>query len=107
MFPTQRLSLYRERHRELRKLLPRRHEPILLSRLQPQFLRISKCVVTSDMCRVAMYISTSYRSGLTLEAWLPTNWTRRFLTAGNGGVSGCLQYTDLAYTAGLGFATVG
>ncbi len=26
---------------------------------------------------------------------------------GNGGVSGCIQYTDMAYTAGLGFATVG
>lgn len=59
------------------------------------------------MCRVAMYVTTSYRSGITLEAWLPTNWTGRFLSTGNGGVSGCIQYADLAYTAGLGFATVG
>ncbi|KFY94205.1 hypothetical protein V500_03374 [Pseudogymnoascus sp. VKM F-4518 (FW-2643)] len=77
-----------------------------------QDFNLSSCgypsaVVTSDMCRVAMYVATSYRSGITLEAWLPTNWTGRFLSTGNGGVSGCIQYTDLAYTAGLGFATVG
>ncbi|KAH7413378.1 putative ferulic acid Esterase/Feruloyl esterase [Cadophora sp. MPI-SDFR-AT-0126] len=64
-------------------------------------------VITADMCRLAMYVSTSNRSGITLEAWLPTNWTGRFLSTGNGGVSGCIQYADLAYTAGLGFATVG
>ena len=64
-------------------------------------------VVSNDLCRVAMYVATSYRSGITLEAWLPTNWTGRFLSTGNGGVSGCIQYPDLAYTAGLGFATVG
>ncbi|KAE9370689.1 ferulic acid esterase [Stipitochalara longipes BDJ] len=64
-------------------------------------------LVTSDMCRVAMYVATTYRSGITLEAWLPINWTGRFLSTGNGGESGCIQYTDLAYTAGLGFATVG
>lgn len=77
-----------------------------------QDFNLSSCgypsaVVTSDMCRVAMYVTTSYRSGITLEAWLPTNWTGRFLSTGNGGVSGCIQYADLAYTAGLGFATVG
>ncbi len=64
-------------------------------------------LVTVDLCRIAMYVSTSNRSGITLEAWLPTNWTGRFLSTGNGGVSGCIQYTDLAYTSGLGFATVG
>jgi len=64
-------------------------------------------LVTSDMCRVAMYVVTSYRSGITLEAWLPINWTGRFLSTGNGVESGCIQYPDLAYTAGLGFATVG
>lgn len=29
------------------------------------------------------------------------------MSTGNGGESGCIQYTDMAYTAGLGFATVG
>jgi feruloyl esterase len=59
------------------------------------------------MCRLAMYVATSNRSEITLEAWLPTGWTGRFLSTRNGGVSGCIQYPDLAYTAGLGFATVG
>lgn len=67
----------------------------------------ANALVTSDMCRVAMHVSTSSRSGITLEAWLPVNWTGRFLSTGNGGESGCIQYTDMAYTAGLGFATVG
>lgn len=64
-------------------------------------------VISNDLCRLAMYVATSNRSGITLEAWLPTNWTGRFLSTGNGGVSGCIQYPDLAYAAGLGFATVG
>jgi feruloyl esterase len=64
-------------------------------------------IVSNDLCRVAMYVATSYRSGITLEAWLPTNWTGRFLSTGNGGLNGCIQYPDLAYTAALGFATVG
>lgn len=63
--------------------------------------------ISNDLCRLAMYVATSNRSGITLEAWLPTNWTGRFLSTGNGGVSGCIQYPDLAYAAGLGFATVG
>lgn len=64
-------------------------------------------VVPTDLCRVAMYVATSHRSGITLEAWLPTNWTGRFLSTGNGGIGGCIQYPDLAYSSELGFATVG
>jgi feruloyl esterase len=29
--------------------------------------------------------------GITLEAWMPTNWTGRFLSTGNGDISGCIQ----------------
>lgn len=64
-------------------------------------------LVPVDLCRVAMRVETSSRSEITLEAWLPTNWTGRFLSTGNGGLSGCIQYEDMAYTAGYGFATVG
>lgn len=64
-------------------------------------------VVDVDICRVALYVATSNRSGITMESWLPRNWTGRFLSTGNGGISGCIQYEDLAYTAGLGFSTVG
>lgn len=60
-----------------------------------------------DLCRVSMNVATSNRSGIYMEAWLPTNWTGRFLSTGNGGLAGCLQYTDFSYAAGLGFATVG
>jgi feruloyl esterase len=56
---------------------------------------------------VAMYVATSNTSGITLEAWLPSNWTGRFLSTGNGGVSGCIQYEDIAYGTSLSFATVG
>lgn len=43
-----------------------------------------------------------------MEVWLPTSeaWTGRFLSTGNGGISGCIQYYDLAYTVDLGFSTV-
>lgn len=43
-----------------------------------------------------------------MEVWLPTEdaWTGRFLSTGNGGLSGCIQYYDLAYTVALGFSAV-
>ncbi|KAJ5168592.1 uncharacterized protein N7482_004186 [Penicillium canariense] len=63
--------------------------------------------VSVDLCRVAMAISTSNSSQITLEAWFPREYKGRFLSTGNGGLSGCIQYYDLAYTAQLGFATVG
>ncbi|GIK07077.1 tannase and feruloyl esterase [Aspergillus viridinutans] len=67
----------------------------------------SSQIVSADMCRVAMAVDTSNSSQITLEAWFPRDYTGRFLSTGNGGLSGCIQYYDLAYTAGLGFATVG
>lgn len=60
-----------------------------------------------DFCRVALYVATSDRSGISMEAWLPRDWSGRFLSTGNGGLNGCLSYDDMAYTAELGFATVG
>ncbi|KAL6705935.1 Feruloyl esterase [Coniothyrium glycines] len=67
----------------------------------------SSIVVTADICRIALSVSTSSRSGLNMEAWLPANWTGRFLSGGNGGLNGCIKYEDLAYTSALGFAAVG
>ncbi|KAE8346237.1 hypothetical protein BDV24DRAFT_147468 [Aspergillus arachidicola] len=64
-------------------------------------------VVTVDLCRVALYVETSNRSGVTTEIWLPRNWTGRFLGTGNGGIDGCIKYEDLAYGAANGFAVVG
>jgi len=47
--------------------------------------------VTADMCRVVLSVSTSNRSGLNMEAWLPSNWTGRFLSGGSGGLNGCIR----------------
>lgn len=46
--------------------------------------------VSVDMCRVAMAVSTSNRSEITLEAWFPREYKGRFLSTGNGGLSGCM-----------------
>ncbi|CBF85532.1 hypothetical protein AN1772.2 [Aspergillus nidulans FGSC A4] len=64
-------------------------------------------VVSSDICRVAMAVTTSNASEITLEAWFPRDYTGRFLSTGNGGLGGCIQYSDLDYASRLGFATVG
>ena len=45
--------------------------------------------VTANICRVALSIKTSKRSNITFEAWLPENWSGRFLATGNGGIDGC------------------
>ncbi|KAJ9156239.1 Carboxylic ester hydrolase [Pleurostoma richardsiae] len=64
-------------------------------------------VVDVDICRIALQVDTSARSNISMEVWLPQNWTGRFLSTGNGGTGGCIQYEDMAYTAALGFSTVG
>ncbi|KAJ2904929.1 tannase and feruloyl esterase [Zalerion maritima] len=66
-------------------------------------------VIPVDLCRVALSVSTSTSSEISLEVWLPAPslWTGRFLSTGNGGLSGCIQYEDIAYAASFGFASVG
>ena len=49
----------------------------------------SNQAVSVDLCRVAMAVSTSNSSEITLEAWFPREYKGRFLSTGNGGVSGC------------------
>lgn len=49
----------------------------------------SNQAVSVDLCRVAMAVSTSNSSEITLEAWLPREYKGRFLSTGNGGISGC------------------
>ncbi|KAK4038884.1 tannase and feruloyl esterase-domain-containing protein [Parachaetomium inaequale] len=63
--------------------------------------------ITVDLCRVIAQVATSARSGIKMEAWLPAEWSGRFLSTGNGGLGGCIQYEDVHYGASLGFATVG
>ncbi|KAL1695717.1 Tannase/feruloyl esterase [Schizophyllum commune] len=64
-------------------------------------------VVSTDVCRATMNVTTSERSGIRFEAWFPQNYTGRFLSTGNGGIGGCIQYSDIDYAASLGFAAVG
>ncbi|KAJ4220548.1 tannase [Fusarium solani] len=59
------------------------------------------------MCRIALTVKTSPSSEISMEAWLPRNWTGRFLSVGNGGLGGCISYGDMAYTMSQGFASVG
>lgn len=55
-----------------------------------------------------MFVTTSDRSNISMEVWLPPAgaWTGRFLSTGNSGLSGCIQYYDLAYAVDLGFSAV-
>ncbi|KAH7349062.1 Tannase/feruloyl esterase [Pyrenochaeta sp. MPI-SDFR-AT-0127] len=72
----------------------------------PTCTRTSQAV-SADICRIGLNITTSASSGLRMEAWLPRNWTGRFLSVGNGGLGGCIQYEDIEYATSLGFAAVG
>jgi feruloyl esterase len=45
--------------------------------------------ISVDLCRVAMAVTTSNSSEITLEAWFPREYKGRFLSTGNGGISGC------------------
>lgn len=46
-------------------------------------------VVPVDLCRVALQIATSEKSGVVAEIWLPESWNGRLVTTGNGGLGGC------------------
>lgn len=49
--------------------------------------------VSADLCRVYMNVSTSDRSGIRLETWLPREFNGRFLSTGNNGMAGCKFFT--------------
>ncbi|CAI6334314.1 unnamed protein product [Periconia digitata] len=63
-------------------------------------------LVAAAMCRIQANITTSATSEVSFEAWLPQNWTGRFLSTGNGGLGGCIQYEDMDFASSLGFASV-
>ncbi|KAK7063611.1 tannase and feruloyl esterase-domain-containing protein [Favolaschia claudopus] len=67
---------------------------------QPQLISV-------DMCRVILTVATTARSHISMETWLPVDWTGRFLSIGNGGIGGCVHFDDMDYGASLGFATSG
>lgn len=61
----------------------------------------------ADVCRVAITLATSARSTTLMEAWLPLNWTGRYLATGNGGIGGCIDYDSMGYGTSVGFAATG
>lgn len=46
-------------------------------------------IIHKDMCRIALVVSTSDTSQVSIETWLPRDWSGRFLSTGNGGLGGC------------------
>jgi len=72
----------------------------------PSCARLNQ-TVSVDMCRIALNIRTSTKSGIISEFWLPETWTGRFLATGNGGIDGCLKYEDVNYGIKYGFSTAG
>lgn len=66
-----------------------------------------QAAIEFDFCRVQLTTATSSDSSVDLETWLPSDYSGRFLSTGNGGLGGCISYDDMAYTAHRGFAAVG
>ncbi|KAK6342791.1 Tannase and feruloyl esterase [Orbilia javanica] len=63
-----------------------------------------------DMCRLRLSHATSRSSSVAVEIFMPVDWMskgRRLLMTGNGGLGGCIYYTDMAFAVKLGFAAVG
>jgi hypothetical protein len=54
--------------------------------------------VSADLCRVTAYTATTNRSGINFEVWLPRNWTGRFMSHGNGGLTGCELASAIIYS---------
>ncbi|KAH8655768.1 putative ferulic acid Esterase/Feruloyl esterase [Xylariales sp. PMI_506] len=57
-------------------------------------------------CRVGFTVATSSNTSAQAEIWLPESWNSRFLTVGNGGFAGGINYPDVAWGLRKGFATV-
>ncbi|KAF8072292.1 tannase and feruloyl esterase [Lyophyllum atratum] len=66
----------------------------------------SQALVSSSVCRVQFVVNTTSSSAIHAEAWLPDTWFGRFLGLGNGGLGGCVDYSNLDYGASLHFAAV-
>ncbi|KAJ7643189.1 Tannase/feruloyl esterase [Mycena rosella] len=64
-------------------------------------------LTSAPLCRVQFVINTTSTSAVHAEAWLPDTWFGRFMATGNGGLSGCIDYTAVDYGASLHFATFG
>ncbi|CAK3984478.1 feruloyl esterase B-2 [Lecanosticta acicola] len=63
-----------------------------------------------DLCRVVLSVTTSQESEVYIEVWLPdgeSTWNGRTMSTDNSGVNGCVDFDDMVYVTGLGFAAIG
>jgi feruloyl esterase len=58
-----------------------------------------------NICRLQLKVATSEASSTVVEVWLPETWSGRFLSVGNGGFAGCIEYQDLINGVSYGFAS--
>jgi hypothetical protein len=59
-------------------------------------------------CRVAGVIRPTNDSYIRFEVWLPvSDWNGKFLSAGNGGFAGSINYSSMAGNLRRGYATAG
>ncbi|KIJ29926.1 hypothetical protein M422DRAFT_115059, partial [Sphaerobolus stellatus SS14] len=65
----------------------------------------SSATVTSAVCRVQAFVNTT-TSSVHFEAWLPDEWFGKFLGLENGGLGGCVDYTNLDYGTTMHFASI-
>ncbi|KAK6354574.1 Tannase and feruloyl esterase [Orbilia brochopaga] len=117
---------FRQRCANLRRTFkPDRHTKVLVSEFIPQGTNWTNAPVTHplcnayyssgaifkvDACRLRVDISTSSTSNVIAEIILPITWKdtgKRVITVGNGGLNGCVAYSDLTYASALGFTAVG
>lgn len=54
-----------------------------------------------EFCRVQGVSRPTAESSIYYEVWLPTDWNRRFLSSGEGGFAGRLNYTRRGLDGGL------
>jgi feruloyl esterase len=71
----------------------------------------TEITVELGICRVTLGITTSGSSATYAEVWLPndntTAWNGRTMSVGNGGLNGCVDYDQLQYLTGFGYAGIG
>jgi tannase/feruloyl esterase len=58
-------------------------------------------------CRVAATLTPTSDSDIEIEVWMPAStWNQKFEGVGNGGFAGSIEYSALASSVRLGYATV-
>lgn len=59
-----------------------------------------------ELCAVTVRVISSPKSAYRFGIFLPTEWNSRFLTVGNGGFAGGINWLDMGPGSNYGFATI-